>query len=147
MNLKSKFHICLGAALLHLFTGQPSVLVARTAQEWREFSSTENRFSVSLPGNPQRLSRIAEAFVSEGKAQIDSYQLTDGKTLFFVACINEPSLPPQPDGWGADFEFVKYSIREIVDGKISSKKSIQLEGYPGGEMIGMATYRAEGKKS
>jgi len=147
MNVKSKLHACMVAVHLLLFASQPSVLVAQTAQEWQEFSSTENRFSVSLPGTPQQLSRIAEAFMSEGKARLDSFQLTNEKSFFFIGCLSEPSLPPQPDGWGADFEFVKYSILEIVGGKISSKKSIQLAGYPGGEMTGVATYRTEGKKS
>jgi TonB family protein len=147
MNVKSKPHIFLVAVLLCLFASQLSVLIAQTTHEWQEFSSTDNRFSVFLPAPPERLSRTVEAFISEGKARLDSFQLTNEKTLFFIGCLSEPALPPQPDGWGPDFEFVKYSIREIVDGKISSKKSIQLEGYPGGEMTGVATYRAEGKKS
>jgi TonB family protein len=147
MNVKSKPHIFLGAVLLCLFASQVSVLVAQTTHEWQEFSSTENRFSISLPGNPQRLSRTVEAFMSEGKARLDSFQYTNEKTLFFIGCLSEPALPPQPDGWGPDFEFVKYSIQEIVDGQISSKKNIQLEGYPGGEMTGVATFRVEGKKS
>jgi TonB family protein len=147
MNFKSKLHIFLGAVLLSLFAGQLSVFVAQTSQEWQEFSSTENRFSVSLPGTPQKLSRTAEAFMSEGKARLDSFQFRNEKTLFFIGSVSEPTLPPQPDGWDPNFEFVKYSIREIVDGKISSKTNVQLEGYPGGEMTGLATYQAEGKKS
>src|SRR5262245_45413430 len=113
MNFKSKLHIFLGAVLLSLFACHLSVLVAQTSQEWQEFSSTENRFAVSLPGNPEKLSRTVEAFISEGKARLDSFQFRNEKTLFFIGRLSEPTLPPQPDGWGPDFEFVKYSIREI----------------------------------
>jgi hypothetical protein len=59
MNVKSAKYQYMVALLLYLFAGQSFGLVAQTNHEWREFSSTENRFSVSLPGNPPRLSRIA----------------------------------------------------------------------------------------
>jgi TonB family protein len=110
----------------------------QTAQEefWKEFSSTAGRFKVALPGNPTETSETIELTLALGKVKRHTFAFWFGFATFLVSYSDLPVTLADPDEVD---EFLNHHIHEgevaATQGKLLSKTEIELDGYPGRELI------------
>jgi TonB family protein len=108
----------------------------QTAPEelWKEFSSTAGRFTVTLPGNPTETSKKLEYRFREFERH--TFTLGAGFATFFVSYSDIPVTLAEPD---AVEEFLDHHMHEgevaSSQGKLLSKTEIELDAYPGRELI------------
>ena len=101
---------------------------------WKEFSSTAGGFKVALPGNPaETLKTIEYRF---RKFTRHTFSLEAGFGVFLVSYSDLPGVLDEPD---AVEEFLDHHMHEAEvassQGKLLSKTEIELDDYPGRELI------------
>jgi TonB family protein len=103
---------------------------------WKEFSSTAGSFKVALPGNPTETSKTVELTLALGKIERHMFTLEAGFATFLVSYSDLPVIMDDPDEIN---EFLDHHIHEGAvtssQGKLLSKTEIELDGYPGRELI------------
>jgi TonB family protein len=110
----------------------------QTAPEefWKEFSSTAGRFKVALPGNPTETSETIELTLALGKVKRHTFAFEAGFGAFLVSYSDLPVTLAYPEDVE---EFLDHHIHEgeiaSSQGKLLSKTEIELDGYPGRELI------------
>jgi len=101
---------------------------------WKEFSSTAGRFKVALPGDPTETSKTVE--YSFRKFKRYTFTLGAGVGAFFVSYSDIPVILDEPDHVK---EFLDHHMHEAEvgssQGKLLSKTEIEIDGYPGRELI------------
>jgi TonB family protein len=101
---------------------------------WKEFSSTASRFKVTLPGNPTKTLKTIEYRFR--KFTRHTFTLEAGFGAFMVSYSDLPVILDEPD---AVEEFLDHHMheREVASsqGKLLSKTEIELDNYPGRELI------------
>jgi len=123
-------------------TGKPAVSSFAQTQRrppapdelWKEFSSTAGRFKVALPGNPTETSKTVEYRFRKFKRHM--FNLEAGFGAFLVSYSDLPVILAEPDEVD---EFLDHHMHEgevaSSQGKLLSKTEIDLDGYPGRELI------------
>jgi TonB family protein len=108
----------------------------QTAPEefWKEFSSTDGGFKVALPGNPTETSKTIEYRFREFTRH--TFTLETGFGVFLVSYSDLLVNLAEPDEIK---EFLDHHMHEAEvassQGKLLSKTEIELDGYPGRELI------------
>ena len=101
---------------------------------WKEFSSTVGGFKVALPGNPTETSKTIEYRFREFTRH--TFTLETGFGVFLVSYSDLPVNLAEPDEIE---EFLNHHMHEAEvassQGKLLSKTEIELDGYPGRELI------------
>jgi TonB family protein len=101
---------------------------------WKEFSPTAGGFKVALPGNPTETSKTLEYRFKE--FTLHKFTLGVGFGDFLVSYSDLPVILAEPDEIE---EFLDHHMHEGAvassQGKLLSKTEIELEGYPGRELI------------
>jgi len=101
---------------------------------WKEFSSTAGRFKVTLPGAPTETSKTIEYRFREFERH--TFTLKTGFGAFLVSYSDLPVILAEPDEVE---EFLDHHMHEgevtSSQGKLLSKTEIELDGYPGRELI------------
>lgn len=101
---------------------------------WKEFSSTVGGFKVALPGNPTETSKTIEYRFR--KFTRHTFTLGAGFGVFLVSYSDLPVILAEPDEIE---EFLDHHMHEgevaAPQGKLLSKTEIELDGYPGRELI------------
>ena len=123
-------------------TGKPAVSSFAQTQRrppapdelWKEFSSTAGRFKVALPGNPTETSKTVEYRFRKFKRHM--FNLEAGFGAFLVSYSDLPVILAEQDEVE---EFLNHHMHEgevaSSQGKLLSKTEIDLDGYPGRELI------------
>jgi TonB family protein len=102
-------------------------------ESWKEFSSTEGRFKIALPGDPTENSTTIES--SLGKIQRHRFTLMTGSGAFFISYSDLPVRLIEPDEVKKFLDHANKSEVASSKGKLKSVAGIAIDGYPGREYI------------
>jgi hypothetical protein len=97
---------------------------------WQEFASTQDGFSVRLPGQPKR-----EAVSRDKSMDTATYFVQDGLNLYGVMSFTFKDAALAQSRSDALFDLTLNSLLESMGGSVVSKKPIQLRGYAGQEVL------------
>jgi hypothetical protein len=101
---------------------------------WKEFSSTAGRFKVALPGNPTKTSTTVEYRFRQFKRH--TFTSWAGFATFLVSYSDLPLILSEPEDVE---EFLDHHMHEnevaASQEELLSKTEIELDGYPGRELI------------
>jgi len=107
---------------------------AAPEESWKEFSSTAGRFKVTLPGNPTETLKTMEY-----RFRKFTRHTFTSEAGFGVFLVSYSDLPVFLDGPDAIEEFLDHHMHEAEvvssQGKLLSKTEIELDDYPGRELI------------
>ena len=107
---------------------QPSILLAQS--NWREFSSTEGGFAVSMPGTPK------EETATDKKGSVDhSFSLTLDKAAYFIHYTDIADIKElSNDQKNQLLDVVPAQFIEGGKAKLEEEpRSIDIKGHPGKE--------------
>ena len=101
---------------------------------WKEFSSAAGRFKVALPGNPTKTSKTVEYRFRKFKRH--TFTSWAGFATFLVSYSDLPVTMAEPEDVA---EFLDHHMHEnevaASQDELLSITGIELEGYPGRELI------------
>lgn len=110
------------------------IKLGKFSGSWKEFVSKEEKFSILLPGIPNKKVSIAKTQVGDIKNITYSLPIRDG--AFTIGYIKYPQKLP--------FDAIDNSINAVITqmkGTLLNKKDIFLAGYPGKEFKIESSYK------
>ena len=101
------------------------------ASGWKEFSSAEGQFTVSLPGTP--MADIASVGTPFGQLKSHFLVLETGTFLYYVSYVDLPGGPETPEETKEALDMSR--DRALAKHRLISEKDITLDGILGRELL------------
>ena len=101
------------------------------ASDWKEFSSAEGQFTVSLPGTPR--TDIASVGTPFGQLKSHFFVLETGMFLYYVSYVDLPGGPQTPEETKEALD--QSRDRALAKHRLISEKEITLDGIVGRELL------------
>jgi hypothetical protein len=110
------------------------VLLVRSGG-WREFSSTEGRFRVQMPGTPVHKTQNVPLGGAQLVLHVFAHESAGGQEAYVVMYNDYPAALVQPGAAAAVLTGAQDgAIRGMPGSKLTSARDITLDGYPGREL-------------
>ena len=110
---------------------RPAAVQEDNASGWKEFSSAEGQFKVSLPGTPR--SDIATVGTPFGELKSHFFVLETDTFLYYVSYVDLPAGPQTPEEIKAALD--QSRDRALAKARLISENDITLEGIAGKELL------------
>lgn len=120
------------ASLFAVFTYAVAFGLQRSAP-WEPFNSSEGKFSVLMPAEPELQTRDIHA--ENGDAKYYRYSAINNIGLFSVMYFVHPVEAKDAAEREARLERMCDGIIKNLDGKVTFDRKVKLYGYPGREFI------------
>jgi len=98
---------------------------------WKEFSSAEGQFTVSLPGTPK--ADIVNVGTPFGPLKSHFFVLESDKFLYYVSYVDVPAGPQTPEENKAALDASR--DRALANHRLISENDITLEGIVGRDLL------------
>jgi hypothetical protein len=102
-----------------------------SASDWKEFSSAEGQFTVSLPGPPK--ADIATVGTPAGPLKSHFFVVETDKFLYYVSYVDLPAGPETPEENKAALDASR--DRALANHRLISENDITLDGIVGRELL------------
>ncbi len=116
-----------------LFTLFLSVLIlsacGQKTADWRDFTSTEGKFSVRMPGEPKAENNTITT--DSGEIVIHLFGVPIGNTDYIVAYSDYPAELVNSKGAAGILESARDGAINNTKGTLISDETIELNGFPG----------------
>ena len=110
---------------------RPATAKNDKASGWKEFSSAEGQFTVSLPGTP--MTDIASVGTPFGQLRSHFFVLETGTFLYYVSYVDLPAGPETPEETKAALD--ESRDRALAKHRLISEKDVTLDGIVGRELL------------
>ena len=110
---------------------RPAPAKADNASGWKEFSSAEGQFTVSMPGTPT--ADIINQGTPFGTLKSHFFVLKTDQFLYYVSYVNLPAGPQTPEENKAALD--KSRDRALVNRRLIKENDITLDGIVGRELL------------
>jgi hypothetical protein len=101
----------------------------QTTADWQDFSSTDGKFSVRMPGDPKEESNTITT--DSGEITIHLFGVPIGNTDYIVAYSDYPAELVNSKGSAGILDSARDGAINNTKGKLISDESIELNGFPG----------------
>ena len=102
-----------------------------TQAEWPKFKSTEENFTISMPGEPRQERNSGRGPFGNGH---HIYSIESNGVSYTVSNSVFENPPTQPKDIKRVLDFARDVVLTVTSGKLLSDKDISVEGYPGREV-------------
>lgn len=111
----------------------PAPPVAASENAWREFTSLEGRFTILMPGQPTKESRVVDTPIGQVGLEVFELRAETGPYLitYMVTYSDFPRLPDNPR---AALINARDGTLKNAQGKLRCEKEVTRDGYPGLEI-------------
>lgn len=99
--------------------------------EWPRFKSTEENFTISMPGEPKQERNSARGPFGNGH---HIYSIESNDTSYTISNSVFDNPPAQPKDIKRILDFARDLVLMVTSGKLLSDKDISLDGFPGREV-------------
>jgi hypothetical protein len=96
---------------------------------WKEFSSSEGRFSVLMPGTPSE--KTSKVNTEVGPVDMFSFRVTQEDSGYDVNYNDYPDAVVEASDAGSMLDGARDGIVSSLQGKLLTEFIISLDGYPG----------------
>jgi hypothetical protein len=117
------------------------ILSACGSAEWKEFTSSEGGFSVSMPGAPQEETQTVPT--AAGDIELHTFLVDQGASGYFVGYFDVPSELLAASDPGTLLNGGIQGAFGNIDGNIENQRDITLNGFPGIEASGTFSFEGE----
>jgi hypothetical protein len=110
----------------------PPPVKESNADAWKEFSSAEGKFSISLPGTPTAEQRTMDTSI--GKLTTHAFTLQTDFGVYYIAYIDFPVGPETPE---ENKQALDYSREQAVSGgvRLLVENDVTMAGAVGRELL------------
>ena len=123
--------ILLAALLCSSVIAQTRSAPAKDASAWKEFSSSEGQFTVSLPGTPK--TDIASVGTPFGQLKSHFFVLETGSFLYYVSYVDLPGGPQTPEENKEALDMSR--DRALAKHRLINERDVTLDGIVGRELL------------
>lgn len=99
--------------------------------EWPRFKSTEENFTISLPGEPKQERNSARGPFGNGH---HIYSIESNGVSYTISNSVFDNPPTQPKDIKRILDFARDMVLMVTSGKLLSDKDISIDGFPGREV-------------
>jgi hypothetical protein len=102
-----------------------------TQAEWPKFKSTEENFTISMPGEPKQERNSVRGPFGNGH---HIYTIESNGISYVISNSAFDDPPTQPKDIKRILDFARDLVLTVTSGKLLNDKDISLEGFPGREV-------------
>jgi hypothetical protein len=109
-------------------------VASASADEWKEHTSTEGRYTAQFPGTPQQMAQRMDTKVGNLEAKVAMLSLPDNSAFYAVAFVDYPKealAKSKPDEL---LDGARNGAVEKVKGKLELEEKVTMNGFPGREL-------------
>lgn len=120
-----------------------TISACSSTSAWKDYSSTQGKYSVSMPGTPKEETKAIPAPGGE-KLNMEIAQLDLGKEAFVVAFMEFPgdAKPPIPIQQLMSTA-IKGAVASSINGKVSNEKETEVNGVPCRDFQATGKYKSK----
>lgn len=120
-----------------------SISACSSTTAWKDYSSTQGKYSVSMPGTPKEETKSIPA-PGGNPLNMEIAQLDLGKEAFVVAFMQFPGgeTPPIPIQELMSAA-IKGAVASSIQGKVSDEKATEVNGVPCREFKATGKYKSK----